>query len=163
MHKNQCLFKIVLVEPEIPQNTGNIGRTCVGLNCELHLVGPMSFEITDAKVKRAGLDYWPHLIWRYHKNYAEWLSTVPKTDRILFVENKVEKTIYEAGFQQGDWLVFGQETKGLRPELIQENIENTFLIPQTGPIRSLNLATAVAITVYEGYRQLTSAAHQPAD
>lgn len=155
MHKNQVLFKVVIVEPEIPQNTGNIGRTCVGLNCELHLVGPMSFEITDAKVKRAGLDYWPHLTWRYHKNYAEWLSAVPKTDRILFIENKVEKTIFEANFQRGDWLVFGQETKGLRPEIIQENIERTFLIPQTGPIRSLNLATAVAITLYEGYRQLS--------
>ncbi len=155
MHKNECLFKVVVVEPEIPQNTGNIGRTCVGLNCELHLVGPMSFEITDKNVKRAGLDYWPHLTWRYHNNYAEWLSAVPKGDRIFFIENKVEKTIFEAEFKRGDWLVFGQETKGLRPEIIQENLDKTFLIPQTGPIRSLNLATAVAITLYEGYRQLS--------
>ena len=158
MHKNECLFKVVVVEPEIPQNTGNIGRTCVGLNCELHLVGPMSFEITDKNVKRAGLDYWPHLTWRYHNNYAAWLGAVPKGDRIFFIENKVEKTIFEAVFQRGDWLVFGQETKGLRPEIIQENRDKTFLIPQTGPIRSLNLATAVAITLYEGYRQITSAA-----
>ena len=158
MHKNECLFKVVVVEPEIPQNTGNIGRTCVGLNCELHLVGPMSFEITDKNVKRAGLDYWPHLTWRYHNNYAAWLGAVPKGDRIFFIENKVEKTIFEAVFQRGDWLVFGQETKGLRPEIIQENRDKTFLIPQTGPIRSLNLATAVAITLYEGYRQIISAA-----
>ncbi len=148
------LFKVVLVEPEIPQNTGNVGRTCVGLNCELHLVGPMSFEITDAKVKRAGLDYWPHLKWYYHANYAEWLKQVPAQDRIVFIENKVEKTIYEAGFKSGDWLVFGQETKGLKPELIAQHRDSTFLIPQTGPIRSLNLATAVAITLYEGYRQV---------
>ena len=97
MHKNECLFKVVVVEPEIPQNTGNIGRTCVGLNCELHLVGPMSFEITDKNVKRAGLDYWPHLTWRYHNNYAAWLGAVPKGDRIFFIENKVEKTIGSTG------------------------------------------------------------------
>lgn len=148
------LFRIVLVEPEIPQNTGNIGRTCVGASCELHLVGPMGFTITDTKVKRAGLDYWPHLSWFYHENYQAWLKTVSNPERVFFIENKVEKTIYEANFQRGDWLVFGQETKGLKPELIQQNLERTCVIPQTGPVRSLNLATAVAITIYEGFRQV---------
>lgn len=148
------LFRIVLVEPEIPQNTGNIGRTCVGASCELHLVKPMSFEITDTQVKRAGLDYWPHLSWKIHENYQAWFNSVPNKDRIFFIENKVEKTIYDGGFQKGDWLVFGKETKGLDPDLILENMNRTLMIPQTGPVRSLNLATAVAITIYEGFRQV---------
>lgn len=147
------LFRIVIVEPEIPQNTGNIGRTCVGASCELHLIQPMSFEITDTQVKRAGLDYWPHLSWKIHASFQEWYDSVQDKSRIFYIENKVEKTIFEASFRQGDWLVFGKETKGLDPDLISENIERTYMIPQTGPVRSLNLATAVAITIYEGYRQ----------
>jgi len=148
------LFRIVLVEPEIPQNTGNIGRTCVGASCELHLVKPMSFEIDDTKVKRAGLDYWPHLSWKIHDSFMDWYNSVENKDRIFFIENKVEQTIFEASFQKGDWLVFGKETKGIDPDIIAENLDKTYLIPQTGPVRSLNLATAVAITIYEGYRKV---------
>ncbi len=148
------LFRIVLIEPEIPQNTGNIGRTCVGSQCELHLVRPMSFEIDDTKLKRAGLDYWPHLSWQIHESYEGWLKQVPDQSRIFYIENKVTQNIYQADFQKGDWLVFGKETKGLNPDLIQENYQRTFMIPQTGPVRSLNLATAVAITIYEGFRKV---------
>jgi len=148
------LFRIVLVEPEIPQNTGNIGRTCVGASCELHLVRPMSFEIDDTKLKRAGLDYWPHLSWKVHDSFAAWYNSVENKNRIFFIENKVEQTIFEAQFQKGDWLVFGKETKGIDPDIISENLNKTYLIPQTGPVRSLNLATAVAITIYEGFRQV---------
>ncbi len=150
---NQTLFRIVLVEPEIPQNTGNIGRTCVGTNCELHLIEPMSFEITDAQLKRAGLDYWTHLKWFKHKSFQDWFSNVEDPSRVFYFTTKVEKTYFEINYQPGDWLVFGKETKGLTPDLIFSNIDQAVTIPQPGPVRSLNLATAVAISIYEGYRQ----------
>ncbi len=152
--ENPTLFKIVLVEPEIPQNTGNIGRTCVGVNCELHIVGPMSFEINDTQLKRAGLDYWQHLKWFYYPSMDEWLKTVENPDRVFYFTTKVAKTFYEVSYQAGDWLVFGKETKGLPPEIINNNKDQAVTIPQIGPVRSLNLATAVAISIYEGYRQV---------
>ncbi len=148
------LFRIVLIEPEIPQNTGNIGRTCVGTNCELHIVGPMSFEITDAQLKRAGLDYWPHLKFFYYENYQDWFSKVEDPTRVFYFTTKVQQTYYDIKYQKKDWLVFGKETKGLSPELIKKFKSQAVTIPQTGPIRSLNLATAVAISIYEGFRQV---------
>lgn len=148
------LFRIVLVEPEIPQNTGNIGRTCVGTNCELHLIGPMSFEINDTQLKRAGLDYWQHLTWFYYPSYEDWFKKVDDPSRVFYLTTKVQQTYYEPKYQRGDWFVFGKETKGLPPEIINENRDRSITIPQTGPVRSLNLATAVAITIYEGYRQI---------
>jgi tRNA (cytidine/uridine-2'-O-)-methyltransferase len=152
--ENASLFKIVIVEPEIPQNTGNIGRTCVGANCELHLVGPMSFEINDTQLKRAGLDYWQHLKWFYYPTYQDWFSTVQNPERVFYFETKIAKSYFDVQFQRGDWLVFGKETKGLDPDIIQKNIDRAIMIPQTGPVRSLNLATAVAIGIYEGFRQV---------
>ena len=154
MNKYDPLFKVVLVEPEIPQNTGNIGRTCVGLQCELHLIKPMSFEITDTQLKRAGLDYWQHLNWYIHDSFDNWLAQVQNPERIFFIENKVQKTIYDIPFQKGDWLVYGKETKGLSPEIMKKFNNQIYQIPQTGPVRSLNLATAVAISVYEGFRKV---------
>lgn len=154
LNKSENLFKVVLLEPEIPQNTGNIGRTCVGTNCELHLIGPMGFEINDTNLKRAGLDYWQHLTWFTYKNYDEWYSKVKNKDRVFYFTTKVKKTYFDIQYQEGDWLVFGKETKGLPPEIIQTNPENAVTIPQPGQVRSLNLATAVAISVYEGFRQL---------
>lgn len=151
--KSKNLFRIVLVEPEIPQNTGNIGRTCVGTNCELHLIKPMSFEITDTNLKRAGLDYWTHLTWKTHENYQAWWSQVEDPSRVFFFTTKVAQTYYDVKYQPGDWLVFGKETKGLPPEIIKQFPEQSVTIPQPGPVRSLNLATAVAIAIYEGYRQ----------
>ncbi len=148
------LFRIVLVEPEIPQNTGNIGRTCVGTNCELHLIQPMSFEITDTQLKRAGLDYWQHLKWYVHKSYLDWWTQVEDPSRVFYFTTKVKKTYYEIDYQPGDWLVFGKETKGLSPEIINEHLQQAVTIPQPGHVRSLNLATAVAISIYEGYRQV---------
>jgi len=156
MDENQdTLFRVVLVEPEIPQNTGNIGRTCVGTNCELHLIQPMSFEINDTNLKRAGLDYWQHLTWKVHKSYQDWFSQVEDPSRVFYFTTKVPKTYYEIKFQKGDWLVFGKETKGLPPEIINAHPNQAVTIPQPGNVRSLNLATAVAISVYEGYRQLS--------
>ncbi len=154
MQDSATLFRIVLHEPEIPQNTGNIGRTCVGTNCELHIIGPMSFEINDTQLKRAGLDYWPHLKWFYYQSFEEWMAKVENPSRVFYFTTKVKKTYFEPQYQKGDWLVFGKETKGLPPEIINQNREQAITIPQTGPVRSLNLATAVAISIYEGYRQL---------
>lgn len=156
--KNSSLFRIVLVEPEIPQNTGNIGRTCVATNCELHLVGKMGFEINDTNVKRAGLDYWPHLNWYHHESYEKWwdmvLNSAQNPERVFFLTTKVKQTIYDVSFKHGDWLVFGKETKGLDPKIIQAHQKTAVTIPQFGPVRSLNLATSVAIVAYEGIRQL---------
>lgn len=154
MENQNSLFKIVLVEPEIPQNTGNIGRTCVGTNCELHIVGPMSFEINDTQLKRAGLDYWQHLKYFYYNSYEEWFKTVPDKERVFYFTTKTKKTYFDVKYQSGDWLVFGKETKGLPPEIIQNNFDQAVTIPQSGPVRSLNLATAVAISIYEGVRQI---------
>ena len=147
-------LKIVLIEPEIPQNTGNIGRTCVGANCELHLVGQLGFEINDTNLKRAGLDYWVHLNWFHHKTYEDWWKLVPDPSRVWYFTTKTKRTYYEPNYQPGDWLVFGKETKGLDPEILAAHPTQTVTIPQFGPVRSLNLATAVAIGAYEGIRHL---------
>lgn len=147
-------FKIVLVEPEIPQNTGNIGRTCVAANCELHLVGDLGFEINDAQLKRAGLDYWPHLKWYRHAKYEDWWSQVEDPSRVFFTSAFAKKCYTDVKFQKGDWLVFGKETKGLDPSILKKFPEQSLLIPLLGPARGLNLATAVAVVAYEGVRQL---------
>lgn len=147
-------FKIVLVEPEIPQNTGNIGRTCVATNCELHLVGQLGFEITDAQLKRAGLDYWPHLKWFHHKSYQDWWTQVEDPQRVFFTSAFAQKNYTHVKYQKGDWLVFGKETKGLDPAILQAYPEQSLLIPLLGPARGLNLATAVAVVAYEGVRQI---------
>ncbi len=148
------LFNVVLIEPEIPQNTGNIGRTCVALNSVLHLVGPLGFNITDRQLKRAGLDYWPHLTWHQYGCFADWFKIVPDVSRIFYFSTKAQKLYTEIEFQTGDWLVFGKETKGLDEKILQSNMSQACRMPQLGPVRSLNVATAVAVALYEGYRQL---------
>lgn len=152
---NQKIFRVVLIEPEIPQNTGNIGRTCVATNCELHIVGKMGFEINDTNLKRAGLDYWPHLTWFRHDDFASWWKHVEDPSRVWLFTTKTQRTYFEPSFQSGDWLVFGKETKGLSPELLNKYPDQTVTIPMVGEgARSLNLATSVAIAAYEGVRQL---------
>lgn len=147
-------FRIVLVEPEIPQNTGNIGRTCVAMNCQLHLIGPMGFVINDKNLKRAGLDYWPNLHWFEYENLDEWKHHVQDETRVFLFSTKVTKKISQAAFQKGDWLVFGKETKGLDPVWVKSVGSQALTIPQPGLVRSLNLATSVAIAAYEGLRQI---------
>lgn len=148
------LFNIVLVEPEIHVNTGNIGRTSVGTQCRLHLVEPLGFEITDSRVKRAGLDYWGSLDLTIHSNFEALWSCVEDKSRAFFFTTKVEKTLYDFEFHQGDWLFFGKETKGLDMALIERFRSQAATIPMPGEVRSLNLANAVSITVFEGMRQL---------
>lgn len=147
-------FRIVLIEPEIPQNTGNIGRTCVGTRCELHLVGELGFEISDRTLKRAGLDYWVHLTWFHHKTFEDWWQKVEDPKRCFYFTTKAQQLYTQIHYQPGDWLVFGKETKGLDPDLIRRNADQAVKIPQLGPTRSLNLSTSVAIATYEGIRQL---------
>lgn len=147
------MFNIVLVEPEIPNNTGNIGRTCVGTGCKLHLIDPLGFEISDTKLKRAGLDYWENLSWSRYTSFSDWKSTVPNMKRAFFFSKKVTRPYYEVNYQPGDWLVFGKETKGLSDEILSQHGAQAVQIPMYGPIRSLNLSNAVAVAVYEALRQ----------
>lgn len=147
------MFNIALIEPEIPNNTGNIGRTCVAMGCDLHLVEPFGFELSDKQLKRAGLDYWTNLNWSTYKNLSDFKQKLTGKRAIYFSAHG-KKSYFEYQFQEGDYLVFGKESKGLDPEILNENQENTYFIPTPGKVRSLNLATAVAIVIYEGYRQL---------
>lgn len=150
---NDPFANIAMIEPEIPQNIGNIGRTCVGTHSNLHLVGKMGFEITDAKLKRAGLDYWPHLSWTQHATLQSWQEQIKDPKRVFYFSTKGKKSYFDQQFQKGDWLVFGKETKGLDPQILEENKDQVLTIPQFGPVRSLNVATAVAIVLYEVIRQ----------
>jgi tRNA (cytidine/uridine-2'-O-)-methyltransferase len=151
-------FHVVLIEPEIPNNTGNIGRTCVGTYSELHLVGPLGFDISDKQLKRAGLDYWPHLLWHRHETFNDWWQLVKDPSRVFFFSKKASRSLHEVKWQAGDWLVFGKETKGLSDELLRDFSAQLVKIPFEGPIRSLNLASAVAVGLYEGLRQVKSPA-----
>ncbi len=154
MENQKPNFRIVLVEPEIPQNTGNIGRTCVATASELHLVGKLGFEINDKNLKRAGLDYWQHLTWHHHETFQDWLLYVEDQSRVFYYSAFATKNYTNVEYQKGDWLVFGKETKGLDPEILNRNQEKSLVIPLLGPARGLNLATAVAVVAYEGVRQL---------
>ena len=147
-------FKVVLVQPEIPSNTGNIGRTCVATQSELHLVGPLGFEISDKRLKRAGLDYWPYLSYKQYDNWPVWEKENSITSRTWFFSTKGKKILYDVSFRKGDTFVFGRETKGLDSSLLSQYQEQSLLIPFVGEVRSLNLANAVSVALFEGIRQL---------
>lgn len=155
-------FNIVLVEPEIPNNTGSIGRTCVGTGSKLHLVGKLGFDISDKAVKRAGLDYWKDLDLTHHESFEDLMKIVPDPSRMFFMTKKGAENFYSVKFQLGDWLVFGKETKGLSPTLLKQvNPHNILRIPQWGPIRSLNLSNAASVVLYEAARQTLVASRAP--
>jgi tRNA (cytidine/uridine-2'-O-)-methyltransferase len=147
-------FNVVLVEPEIPNNTGNIGRTCVGANAHLHLVGPLGFEISDKQLKRAGLDYWQHLSWTQYPSWEELWAKVENPERVFLLSARSSKSYFDVKFEQGDWLVFGKETQGLPQGLLNQYADQTLLIPMFGPVRGFNLASSVAMVLYEGIRQI---------
>ena len=147
------MLNIVLVEPEIPNNTGNIGRLCVGTGNRLHLIHPFGFEINDKNLKRSGLDYWVHLDWNQYQNTQEWISQIPDKSRVFLMSSHAKKSYYEADFQEGDWLVFGKESVGLSKEIL-ELFENHLTIPMTDKIRSYNIANSVAFVVGEARRQI---------
>ncbi len=154
MIQKDAFFNVVLLEPEIPQNTGNIGRTCVATNSVLHLIEPFGFEISDKTLKRAGLDYWQYLEWHTYANWKDFLKTVHQPERIFYFTTKAKKHYTDFKFQKNDCFVFGKETKGIDPEILKANPETQCKIPILGPARSLNLATSVSIALYEGIRQL---------
>jgi tRNA (cytidine/uridine-2'-O-)-methyltransferase len=147
------LCRVVLVEPLIPENTGNISRTCVATESELHLVEPMGFELTESRVLRAGLDYWKDLAWQRHANYQRWRESVLDPKRIFLIETGAERSIYDAEFEIGDWIVFGKETTGLDKSILGANDARAWSIPMPGTTRSLNLSNSVAIVVFELLRQ----------
>lgn len=147
------MLNIVLVEPEIPNNTGNIGRLCVGTESRLHLIHPFGFKITDSSVKRAGLDYWVHLDWHQYQDVEEWISSVPDVSRIFLFSSHAQKTYLENDFRDGDWLVFGKESVGLNKEILKR-FPNHLTIPISPLVRSYNLANSVAFAIGEAKRQL---------
>ena len=147
------LFNVVLVEPEIPSNTGNIGRSCVGLNSKLHLVKPLSFDLSDKRLKRAGLDYWPHLSYQVHESYEEFWN-LQKPESFFFFSTKAKNDLYDVQFKKGSYLIFGKETKGLNEALLSEYPKQAIKIPMLGSIRSFNLANAVSMVLTEAYRQI---------
>ena len=146
------MFHVVLVEPEIPQNAGNIARTCAATGCTLHLVRPLGFEISDKYLKRAGLDYWHLVDVRVHEDLAAFLAEYPAARMHLFT-TKARRTYAEAAYREGDFLVFGKETRGLEEEFLLQHAEECVRIPMREEARSLNLSNSVAIAVYEGLRQ----------
>ncbi len=146
------MFHIVLVEPEIPQNAGNIARTCACTGCTLHLVKPLGFEVSDKYLKRAGLDYWDLVNVRYHENIEEVFSAYPE-GRFFFFTTKARRTYADVTYRDGDFLVFGKETRGLPEELLVSRPDDCVRIPMREELRSLNLSNSVAIAVYEGLRQ----------
>ncbi len=147
------MLNIVLVEPEIPNNTGNIGRLCVGTGNKLHLIHPFGFQITDKNLKRSGLDYWVHLDWKEYQNVDEWIAQVPDKSRVFLFSSHSDKSYYENKFQDGDWLVFGKESVGLSQEIMNE-FQNHLTIPISPLVRSFNLANAVAFVIGEAKRQI---------
>lgn len=146
------MFNIVLVEPEIPQNTGNIARTCAVTGSALHLVRPLGFEISDRHLKRAGLDYWDKLEIYYYDSFGE-LSARHSEGTFWYFSKKASNCYTEVRYAEGDFLVFGKETKGLPESLLRENPGNSVRLPMVGDLRSLNLSNAVAVAVYEAWRQ----------
>ena len=150
-------LQVVLIEPEIPNNTGSIGRLCLATQSTLHLVDPLGFEINDTQLKRAGLDYWQHLDVVRHPSRDAFFASLPKEASLVFFSKKAKPLYSEHHYQPGTYLIFGKETKGLSESLMKQYPDQTFQIPlYDSRVRSLNLSNAVSIVVYEAIRQLGS-------
>ena len=147
------MFHVVLVEPEIPPNTGNVGRLCLATGAHLHLIGPLGFSLDDRALRRAGLDYWREVRVTLWASFAALRAAQSAEARYFFLTTKSRRPYWNAEFRDGDFLVFGRETKGLPEALLAENEECAFTIPMLEKTRSLNLATAVGIVLYEAVRQ----------
>jgi len=145
---------VVLVAPEIPQNTGSIARLCAATHTRLHLIKPLGFSLEDRYLKRAGLDYWPWVDLHVYEDWADF-RRAHAAARLHLLSARAQRSYAEASYRRGDFLVFGRETKGLPAELLTAHAEDTYVIPIDSPhVRSLNLANAVSIVLYEGRRQL---------
>jgi tRNA (cytidine/uridine-2'-O-)-methyltransferase len=151
----KSMIHVALVEPEIPQNTGNIARLCAATRTDLHIVGMPGFRLDDRAVRRAGLDYWDQVSIQRHRD-LEGLSASLSHSRFLFFSTKAERNLWEQTFEPNDCLVFGPETRGLPESLLRENWDRCVRVPMMNPnVRSLNLANTVAIALYEALRQTT--------
>lgn len=146
------MFNIVLVEPRIPQNTGNIARTCAATGSQLHIVRPTAFQITDKNLKRAGLDYWHLLNVQYYDNLDDFFAKT-KGGRYFYASTKSQHTYADVRFEDNDYILFGREDAGLPEDLLYEHEERCIRIPMIDEARSLNLSNSVAIIVYEALRQ----------
>lgn len=152
MYNTVIMFHVVLHEPEIPQNAGNIARTCAATGCVLHLIRPLGFEISDKYLKRAGLDYWHLVEVHVHDDIEEVIGGVPE-EKLHFFTTKARCVHSKAHYAEGDYLIFGKETRGLPEELLVQHPDACVRIPMREESRSLNLSNSVAIAVYEGLRQ----------
>jgi tRNA (cytidine/uridine-2'-O-)-methyltransferase len=145
---------IVLVEPEIPPNTGNVARLCAATRTRLHLIEPLGFRLDDPQLKRAGMDYWRHVQWQRWPNWTAFAGQVAADARLWFVESGASRIYTQAQFTSGDYIVFGRETAGLPKQLLEENREQWLRIPMLNPeSRSLNLSNCVALVLFEALRQ----------
>ena len=147
------MLNIVLVEPEIPQNCGNIARTCAATGCKLHLIRPLGFDISEKAVRRAGLDYWHMVDVQVYDNLADFFAK-NEVRQMWCLSTKAPRCYTEAAFQEDCYLLFGKETKGLPEDFLEQHYEHCIRIPMRADARSLNLSNAVAITVFEALRQL---------
>jgi tRNA (cytidine/uridine-2'-O-)-methyltransferase len=148
----KIVFNVVLIEPEIPPNTGNIGRLCLATRSRLHLVKPLGFSLDDRELKRAGLDYWNEVDVQIWDSFQELRRAQGAATRYFFLTTKFGRTYYNVDFRDGDFFIFGRETKGLPESLLAKNQDACLTVPMHGT-RSLNLATAVAIVLFEAVRQ----------
>jgi len=147
------MIRVALVEPEIPPNTGNVARLCAANNVPLHIVGVTGFRLDDKAVRRAGLDYWPEVILRRHTNLENLQESLPEA-RFLYLTTKADKSYTDWEFSPDDCIVFGRETRGLPERVLAANWDRCLTIPMLNPkVRSLNLATAVGVVLYEALRQ----------
>jgi tRNA (cytidine/uridine-2'-O-)-methyltransferase len=145
-------LQVALIQPQIPPNTGNIARLCAATDVSLHLIEPLGFSLDDASLRRAGLDYWEHVdLWRH----PDWFAFRDAMDRsrCLYFSANARRSFWQAPFRANSCLVFGSETEGMPERILEKHPERCFTIPMAGPVRSLNLATAVGIVVYEALRQ----------
>ena len=149
------MLNVVLVEPEIPPNTGSVGRLCLATGARLHLVKPLGFSIDDRALRRAGLDYWREVDVKLWDSLSEFFAAAAADARFFFLTTKSDRVYWDAQFRDGDFLFFGRETKGLPEALLAEHAGSCLTIPMPGGTRSLNLATAVGIVLYEAVRQIT--------
>ena len=148
------MFNVVLVNPQIPQNTGSIGRICVNADAFLHIIKPISFDLSQKALRRAGMDYWKYLDFKVWENLEDFLNFyTDKKERFFYCTTKTDKPYFNAKFQKGDFLFFGSETSGLPLDLMQQNPDNKITIPMGKNGRSLNLSVAVGIVLYDAIRQ----------
>src|SRR5256886_10518412 len=145
---------VVLVEPEIPPNTGNVARLCAATHTQLHLIEPLGFALDDTQLKRAGMDYWQHVQWHRWPDWATFCKQLPTAARLWYVESKGPRLYTEANFGADDYLIFGRETAGLPKKLLEDNRDHWIRIPMFNPdARSLNLSNCVAVALFQALRQ----------